>query len=47
MMMRRLILLLALVAMTVLAPGCALFGPKEPERPLTVEEWMGQKRIKP
>jgi hypothetical protein len=47
MMMRRFILLLVLFALTMLAPGCALFQPPKPEPPRTVEEWMGQKRINP
>jgi hypothetical protein len=47
MIMRRFILLFVLVAMTMLAPGCALFQSKKPEPPRTVEEWMSQGRIKP
>jgi len=47
MIMRRFILLLVLFAMTMLAPGCALFQPKQPEKPRTVEEWMGQDRVRP
>jgi hypothetical protein len=44
MLARRLILAIVLLALCISVSGCALFE-REPERPRTVEEFIGQPRV--